>query len=76
MMSRVVHMPSFIEELGIDDFECHDPFGITGPMAADQPGPGALVQHLTGFWKSPDPRLPKDLYKAAAQYPCFSVERY
>jgi len=77
LMSRVVHLEAFMEDLGESDgFACHDPFGVTGPPAADQPGPGALVQHVTGFWKTPNPRLPKELYQAAAQYPAFTVERF
>jgi predicted acetyltransferase len=78
MMSRVVHLEAFLEDLGAPDgLQISDPLAVTAPkLETDEPGPGALVQHVSGFWRAPNPKLPKSLYKVAGQYPAFSAERY
>lgn len=82
MMSRVVNLEVFLESLPgkrKPDIDVSDPLGVTAP-ASDQPvrdfGPGALVQHVTSFWKTPNAHFPASLYGVAAHFPPFSVERY
>jgi predicted acetyltransferase len=82
MMSRVVHLESFLECLPgrhKAEIDVMDPLGVT---AADdnrpvrEAGPGALMQHVTSFWKTPSPEFPEELYGVAANFPPFSIERY
>jgi len=82
MMSRVVHLPSFLQCLpGRDNAEedLMDPLGVTAPdddRPVREAGPGALMQHVTGFWKTPNPEFSAGLYGVAAHFPPFSIERY
>lgn len=79
MMSRVVHLDAFMEAIGAKcAVSIHDPLGVSGPKEAapGAVGPGALVQHVTGFWQQTADGLPPELYKIANQYPSFTAEQY
>jgi predicted acetyltransferase len=80
MMSRVVHLESFLAPLDLDlsTFLVKDPLCITGPaeVAGESIGPGELVQHVTGLWKEPPHGWPRFLRNVFAQHPAFSVEQY
>lgn len=82
MMSRVVNVEAFLKATGAPSdtrMNLSDPMGISAPDQKDASGtfgPGALVQHTIGFWKTPQPELPESLYKVAGQHPAFSIERY
>jgi len=82
MMSRVVNLEAFLAALPgriSHDIDLIDPLGVTAPTTGNfdpAKGPGALVQHVTSFWKTPNPNFPENLYGIAAAFPPFSVERY
>ncbi|HEY9772398.1 MAG TPA: GNAT family N-acetyltransferase [Planktothrix sp.] len=82
MMSRVVNVEAVFEALPgkvKPDIEISDPLGVSGTVSENpvlEFGPGAFVQHITGFWKTPNQNFPESLYGTAAQYPPFSIERY
>jgi predicted acetyltransferase len=82
MMSRVVHLESFLECLpGLHkaEIDVMDPLGITADdddRSVREAGPGALMQHVTNFWKTPHDEFPAALYGVAANFPPFSIERY
>jgi hypothetical protein len=81
-MSRVVNVEAVFEALPgkvKPDIEISDPLGVSGTVSENpvlEFGPGAFVQHITGFWKTPNQNFPESLYGTAAQYPPFSIERY
>ena len=78
MMSRVVHVDAFMEAIGTAcKGEVRDPLGVSGPKdSKDGASPGALVQHVTGFWQKPQDGLPAELYGIANQFPAFTAEQY
>ena len=82
MMSRVVHLESFLECLPgrhKADVDVMDPLAVTAPnddRQVQESGPGALVQHVTSFWKTPSANFPAGLYGTAAHFPPYSVEHY
>lgn len=82
MMSRVVHLESFLECLSVRnkaEIDVMDPLGVTAEdddRPVRESGPGALMQHVTSFWKTPNPDFPAALYGVAAHFPPFSIERY
>jgi predicted acetyltransferase len=80
MMSRVVHLQSFLDCVGAVDangIEMTDPLGITaGKGSGSHNGPGVLMQHVTGFWKQPLPNFPERLHATTGNLPAYSVEQY
>jgi predicted acetyltransferase len=79
MMSRVVHVPSFMKAIdSTTSVSMHDPLGVSGPKerSKNSVDPGALLQHTTGFWLQPQESLPPNLYRIAAQLPSFTAEQY
>jgi predicted acetyltransferase len=78
MMSRVVHVDAFMEAIGSTcKVNLGDPLGVSGPAdCEDGASPGALIQHVTGFWQNPQEGLPPELYKIASQFPNFTAEQY
>ena len=79
MMSRVVHLGAFMDGIGDpESVSIWDPLGVSGPADRSKgvTDPGALIQHVTGFWQKPADGLPIDLYRVAGQYPAYSAEQY
>lgn len=79
MMSRVVHLDAFMDAIkSTTKLKVRDPLGVTGPKedSAGAVSPGALIQHVTGFWQQPQEGLPIELYKVANQFPSFTAEQY
>lgn len=78
-MSRVVHLDAFMDAIKAKTkLNVCDPLGVTGPKedSAGAVTPGALIQHVTGFWQQPQEGLPTELYKVASQFPSFTAEQY
>jgi predicted acetyltransferase len=80
MMSRVVHLQSFLDCVGEGNANAVtlvDPLGITAAKGSGaQNGPGAFMQHVTGFWKQPLSNFPKHLHAITGGLPAYSVEQY
>lgn len=83
MMSRVVNLDAFLQSLRINNppaVTLHDPLCITGENLPEgnvkQRGPGAFVQHVTGFWSIPNNCFPESLYEIAGGRPAYCVEQY
>lgn len=79
MMSRVVHKDAFLQSINSDaNVIIRDPLGISGPKEAgpEAVSPGALLQHVLGFWQKPQSGLPPELYKAAASLATYTVESF
>ena len=79
MMSRIVNSESFFHNSGLNDLRVDicDPMGVSGPVTSSRPhlGPGEVLQVATGILK-PSFSKASGLFRAAGDFPNFSVEQY
>ncbi len=79
MMSRIVHLDAFRESLTVKSpasLQVCDPLGVTGSSNGAGYDPGALVQLVSGFWKTAPTYLPAELHAVAGGQQAFSGEYF